>query len=193
MFTYRWHLIALWIMVVSVITTVDFSRHSGPHPEQLIDPPKLFPTHLNHNEQLYVAENDLLYNQKDLHCLVHNVFFEAGIDNTLGKIAVAQVTLNRVKVGRWGDSICDVVHSRGQFSWTNKSNLEIDHSSKNYKASEHAAKLVLEKGIRIKRLDSALFYHADYVEPHWIDKTHMIGRYGTHIFYDRSKGSWVRL
>lgn len=192
MFIYRWHLIATGIITVMLISSISFFGKTGPHPE-LMDPPKLFPTHLNHNDIVYVTKDAFLYNKKDLHCLTHNIFFEAGVDDILGKIAVAQVTLNRVKVGRWGDSVCDVVHSRGQFSWTSKSDLTIDHSSKNYKDSEHAARLVLERAIRIKRLDSALFYHADYVEPNWIDKTYVIGRYGTHIFYDRSKGSWVKL
>src|SRR5690606_39623061 len=42
-----------------------------------------------------------LYSLEDLHCLAKNIFHEAGVESEKGKLAVAQVTLNRVDAGRW--------------------------------------------------------------------------------------------
>ena len=61
--------------------------------------------------------------------LAQNVFFEAGIESTAGKAAVARVTINRTASQRFPDSVCEVVkqghkHANGamkrykcQFSW----------------------------------------------------------------------------
>jgi hypothetical protein len=43
-------------------------------------------------------------------CLAKNIYFEAGIDNMAGMAGVADVTLNRVKDSRYGDTVCDVIH-----------------------------------------------------------------------------------
>lgn len=56
-----------------------------------------------------VAEDDTYL----LACLVHA---EAGSEPYEGKLAVANVVLNRVNSGRYGNSISDVVYARGQFS-----------------------------------------------------------------------------
>jgi spore germination cell wall hydrolase CwlJ-like protein len=111
----------------------------------------------------------------------------------LGKIAVGQVTINRVKIGHWGETICEVVNAKNQFSWTNKDNLSIDRESKNYKDSFLAAKKVLQERKRLRILRSALFYHADYVRPNWVDKNQKITKIDKHIFYNGAKGSSLSL
>ena len=37
------------------------------------------------------------YNSKDVECLARNIFFEAGVEGTMGKYAVAQITINRLQ------------------------------------------------------------------------------------------------
>ena len=56
-----------------------------------------------------------------------------------------------------------------------------------YEESEEVAKMVMLEGFRLKTLDGALYYHADYVNPRWNkEKVTQIGR---HIFYkDKSNG-----
>lgn len=44
-----------------------------------------------------------------LECLAKNIYFESRNQPWVGKLAVAQVTLNRVADSRFPDSICDVV------------------------------------------------------------------------------------
>ncbi len=134
------------------------------------------------------------YTAKDLDCLARNIYFEAGTEDTMGKYAVAQVTLNRVTSGYWGHNICAVVFSPGQFSWTSDQQLaSIKLDSDNWYESRAVAQAVLAQGFRIKTLKKALYYHADYTNPPWRDHNRQIGKIGRHIFYTKAKGSWVSL
>ena len=45
--------------------------------------------------------------KQEFECMARNVYHEAGVENNAGKIAVAQVTLNRVKSKKWGKGVCD--------------------------------------------------------------------------------------
>lgn len=55
---------------------------------------------------------------RDLYCLAANVYHEARGESVYGQAGVAYVTINRLRDGRFGSSICDVVYQPGQFSWT---------------------------------------------------------------------------
>lgn len=49
---------------------------------------------------------------KDVECMAKNIFYEAGGESREGKIAVAQVTLNRAQDPRFGKTVCEVVSAR---------------------------------------------------------------------------------
>ncbi len=51
--------------------------------------------------------------EQQLDCLAINIYREAGHDSFEGKVAVAQVTMNRVKDGRFGKDVCGVVYQKG--------------------------------------------------------------------------------
>ena len=55
---------------------------------------------------------DISYGPKDVECLARNIYYEAGSEPEEGKVAVAMVTINRVRDGRFGRSICSVVDQR---------------------------------------------------------------------------------
>jgi len=55
---------------------------------------------------------DFTVSSKDEDCLARNIFYEAGSESEEGKAAVAIVTINRVKDGRFDKSICGVVNQR---------------------------------------------------------------------------------
>lgn len=129
--------------------------------------------------------------KKELDCLARNVFYEAGTEEPVGKIAVAQTTLNRVKVGYWGHNICDVVYAPKQFSWTRDSRAHEQPKGQLWEETKMAVSTVIDNGMRIKQLKTALFYHADYVDPKWRDNNKRIAQYGTHIFYTGGKDSWL--
>jgi hypothetical protein len=63
---------------------------------------------------------------KQLDCLTKNIYWEAASEPFEGKVAVAQVTMNRVKSGQYGSGVCGVVYQKNilyqkvifQFSWS---------------------------------------------------------------------------
>jgi spore germination cell wall hydrolase CwlJ-like protein len=128
--------------------------------------------------------------EQQLDCLALNIYREAGYEPFEGKVAVAQVTMNRVKNGQFGKDVCGVVYQKNvvmervvcQFSWA------CDQVHKNrpinkeaYNESYAVAKKVLLEGFKLDVLKDALYYHAAYVNPRWsLDK---IGQIGQHIFY----------
>jgi spore germination cell wall hydrolase CwlJ-like protein len=134
------------------------------------------------------------YSRRDVDCLARNIYYEAGVEDQVGKIAVAQVTLNRVKSGYWGKNICKVVYADSQFSWTKvKRRAWIQPKGANWEESKLIANQVLSYGVRIKPLRKALFYHADYVRPNWRDNSKRITKLGQHIFYTQAKGNSIKL
>lgn len=132
------------------------------------------------------------WSNTDLKCLAENIFYEAGVEPVEGKYAVAQVTLNRLRTGRWGKTICAVVHSPSQFSWTKIKDRK-SPAGPLWAQSQQVARNVLMGGIRVKPLESALMYHADYVKPKWRDPNQYITKVGQHIFYRRALGSTIEL
>ena len=134
------------------------------------------------------------FTPKEFECMVRNIYYEAGVENDMGKYAVAQVTLNRKKSGYWGKNICNVVYSKAQFSWTKvKERAWSRPKDATWERSREIASQVLNNGVRVKPLKQALFYHADYVSPNWRDNKRKIMKIGTHIFYTQAKGSSYKI
>ena len=129
------------------------------------------------------------FTEKDQDCLAKNIFYEAGVENDHGKYAVAQVTINRLKSGRWGNDICSVVYAKAQFSWTLKKKLEKPYGPAWYD-SQYIAHKVLN-GERVHPLKEAMYYHADYVNPYWKNSVAKIQQVGQHIFYTKPKMSEI--
>lgn len=128
------------------------------------------------------------YTKTDLDCLTRNIYYEAGVESTLGKFAVAQVTVNRLKTGYWGNNICKVVYAKKQFSWTLAKKLPKPNSQL-WAESEDVARKVLA-GHRVRGLTKSLYYHAIYIrDPNWADTKHEAGQIGNHVFYNQAKGS----
>lgn len=131
---------------------------------------------------------------RQLNCLTKNIYWEAGSEPFEGKVAVAQVTMNRVASGKFAVDICSVVHQRTrtaervicQFSWycDGSSVIRPIHPVK-WRESEEVAKQVLFEGFRLPSLTTALYFHADYVNPQWGKPK--VAKIGRHIFYSESK------
>jgi len=129
--------------------------------------------------------------EKSLDCLAINVYREAGHEPFEGKVAVAQVTMNRVKSNKFPRSVCAVVYQKSrftervvcQFSWycdSKHRNRPIDEEA--YEESYRVAKMVFLEDFKLESIENALYYHADYVNPNW--KLKRIAKIGTHIFYE---------
>jgi spore germination cell wall hydrolase CwlJ-like protein len=149
-------------------------------------------------KQAVVIERDhqtIKYSKEEFDCLARNIYYEAGIEDRVGKIAVAQVTLNRLRTGYWGSNICKVVYAPAQFSWTQiKRRAWLTNNGPLWEESQQVATEVLQHGTRITTLKTSLFYHADYiVKPYWSDDTKRAAHIGQHIFYTQAKGSTLKL
>ena len=123
--------------------------------------------------------------KSDLYWMTMNIYYEAGVEPENGKYAVAQVTLNRLRTRQWGDSICSVVYSKAQFSWTLKKKLHKPQGDA-WLESRWVAHTVLAQNIRVAPLQDATYYHADYVNPKWAKTVAKIQQVGTHIFYKKT-------
>lgn len=132
--------------------------------------------------------------EQRLSCLALNIYREAAHEPFEGKVAVAQVTINRVNDGRFSSDICGVVYQKNiimqkvvcQFSWycdTSARTRPIHNDL--YKESMEVAKKVLLEGFRLDILQNALYYHAVYVKPNW--PYQRITKIGNHIFYSEKK------
>jgi spore germination cell wall hydrolase CwlJ-like protein len=127
--------------------------------------------------------------EKQLNCLAKNIYFEAAHEPFEGKVAVAQVTINRSNSGRYPSDICDVVYQKNvfygkvvcQFSWYCETGPKVIGNTASYKESMEVAKKVLLENFRLPSLKEAYFYHADYVSPNW--NKPKITKIGRHIFY----------
>lgn len=136
------------------------------------------------NISIQYTTEKLKYTSLDMFCLAKNIYHEARGQGDIGMYAVAQVTVNRLKHGQWGNTICDVVMSRMQFSWANDKSIRWKHpTGESWEQSKNMAEEVLTKGLRLKGLDNALFFHANYVNPRWASKKYYIATIGDHIFY----------
>ena len=127
---------------------------------------------------------------KQLECLARNIYYEAGGEPFEGKVAVAQVTINRAESGQFPDDICRVVYQKNvvydkvlcQFSWYCES--PAGAKPKNvavYRESEMVARQVLLEGFRLPSLNKALYFHAKHLNPKW--NREKVAVIGGHIFY----------
>ena len=124
------------------------------------------------------------YKKLDVFCMAKNIFHEAGIEDELGKYAVAQVTLNRMKNPKYPKTICEVVMDPWQFSWANDRKIRWTRpKGPLWAQSVEIAERVVIEGYRVKGLERANYYHADYVNPRWKKPSAKIAQVGTHIFY----------
>ena len=124
--------------------------------------------------------------QRQIDCLALNMYREAASEPENGKIAVALVTMNRVKAPGFPDSVCKVIQQRTkdvcQFSWKCIARLpKINQDLYKY-TRELATRVFLNHHILEDFTFGALFYHADYVRPGW-KKLEVTTKIGRHIFY----------
>jgi spore germination cell wall hydrolase CwlJ-like protein len=128
--------------------------------------------------------------ERQLACLAKNIYYEAGNQPFEGKVAVAQVTMNRTESGLYPSDICKTIYQKNivyekvlcQFSWVCDRTVTTRALNKaNFKESEEVAKKVLLEGFRLPSLKNAMYFHADYINPGW--KRERITKIGNHIFY----------
>jgi len=141
-----------------------------------------------------------LTDPQELECMSMNIYFEAAMESTAGKLAVAQVTMNRVRSSRYPNTVCTVVkqgrhyesgfpvRDRCQFSWYCDGKHDTPSMGKMWGESQKVAMYVLENVKLLDITDGATHYHADYIEnPRWAIARHKTMQIDTHIFYNKHR------
>ena len=177
----------------SLSTTDDFLKMQPQHvPSEKIEIPDSI---INENLENLIVEN------KEVTCMAKNRFFEAAIESTAGKLAVAQVTLNRVNSKYYPNTVCEVVYEgphytasdgqllpkrdRCQFSWYCDGKGDDPREGKLWSSAQELAEYVILRQEELPDItDGALHYHADYIDaPTWAARKKVTTKIDTHIFY----------
>jgi spore germination cell wall hydrolase CwlJ-like protein len=146
---------------------------------------------LSATEQVVGSDVTVQIREQQLGCLAKNIYHEAANEPFEGKVAVAQVTLNRAASGQFPDDVCKVIYQKNklyekvicQFSWYCDRTVKFRPVNQAaYDESMAVAKKVLLEGFRLPGLKNALYYHASYIDPKWNRKR--IAKIGQHIFYE---------
>ena len=132
---------------------------------------------------------------REFECLAKNIYFEARNQSHLGKIAVAQVVLNRVHDDRYPKSTCGVVEQakkkngvivrhKCQFSWfcdglSDRPRDEVAWADAQAVAWD--AIILWDTGYDLT--EGATHYHTKYVTPFWKDSLTYITSVDEHQFY----------
>lgn len=148
-----------------------------------------------------------------VHCLAKNIYFEARGETTDGKMAVANVTMNRVASARFPDSICGVVeqavysrwwmehHDRlvpvrwkCQFTWFcdgKSDNIKLTDSKGNtIQANMSAWQESLAIAIQAIKHEipditngATHYYNPSLADPHWAPHYRQVAQIENHRFY----------
>ncbi|RWE08610.1 MAG: cell wall hydrolase [Mesorhizobium sp.] len=125
---------------------------------------------------------------KDKECLQRAMFFESNRSSRDGMIAVGTVVMNRLRSGKHGNTICQVVGERGQFA---PGVMTRQMNSKAMPDVEEAAEAVL-RGERKAKLKNTMFFHTaglrfPYKNMHYT----MVA--GGNAFYEKRGRNWKPL
>jgi spore germination cell wall hydrolase CwlJ-like protein len=125
---------------------------------------------------------------EERNCLAEAIYYEARSESRVGRMAVADVILNRVASPIYPDSICGVVYQGSerrtgcQFSFTCDGSMKARRNQRQWRDAELLAGAIMA-GVRKPVSRNATHYHADYVSPPWAQTLSPTAVIGVHKFY----------
>lgn len=127
--------------------------------------------------------------QREVTCLADNIYYESVGESKRGQLAVATVTLNRMKHPNFAKTVCGVVYERKttcEFSWVCQNKLSSTRFDDKYWKRIHKMSEQILSGQKntLPELKNALYYHAVYVKPFWAKHKKRIIKIGAHVFYE---------
>ena len=164
-------------------------------------------------EVLESAEPEIEIDTFQLNCLAQNIYHEARGESYRGKVAVANVTMNRVRSKKFPGTICGVVkqavysrwwkehHNKNvpvrhmcQFSWycdgksdsvllTDSNGTVIKANMDAWQDSLEIAKLALLGDLSDITAGATHYYNPDLANPDWAKHFVMVGQIGNHAFH----------
>lgn len=136
---------------------------------------------------------DLAVADRAQQCLALAMYYEAAFEGRDGRLAVAQVVLNRVRHPAFPHDVCGVVFQRSagnvcQFSFA------CDGAMRRPKQPVLWRETLAEAGAALHGkvyagVGMATHYHANYVFPKWAPQLEKVAVIGQHVFY-RWPGGW---
>ena len=144
-----------------------------------------------------IVSPNILEENKQIACLAKNIYFEAAVESTAGKLAVAHVTHNRVSSHHYPDSYCKVIYEgkhfasgfpkrdRCQFSWYCDGRHDSPYPGPTWQKVQDLASYYYANANDLRDItDGATHYHADYIDsPRWAKYKKKTVKIDTHIFY----------
>jgi spore germination cell wall hydrolase CwlJ-like protein len=136
------------------------------------------------------------YTKAEIECVVRNVYFEARGEPTAGMKAVIAVVVNRASKTK--QSLCEVVYSKAQFSWTLKgANKPVPEEARLAIGAVVWDTLAETDGVANGLPDAskgATFYHSVKIKkPKWTKGLQVSVIIGNHIFYKETKWNTQRV
>lgn len=125
-------------------------------------------------------------------CLTDNIYYESAFEPYEGRLAVAQVTLNRAGTPA---NVCKVVYFKkvnkvtgkkeAAFSWTlGKKWKAKGMNKKRYRECYMLARAVLTKHVHSAMIDSSVkYYHRADMVARWDENYTMVAQIGDHVFF----------
>jgi len=144
---------------------------------------------LSAQQQTFSFEQFISYDiRKQIDCMAKNLYYEAASESFEGKLAVAQVTMNRVNSSKFPSTVCEVVYQKTgktyQFSWVGENVGPIKS-----KYAWEECLIVAKKALTEHKLHDtiyktqSMYYHNTSVNPRW--KLKYVTKIGNHLFYTR--------
>jgi spore germination cell wall hydrolase CwlJ-like protein len=118
---------------------------------------------------------------KSVECMAKVVLHEAGNQSREGKVAVAQTLVNRLKAGRFGDTICEVANQKGQFFHI--AGFHPRRDTDGWQEAVEIAHSVLA-GQAQSVAPGAMYFRASYAPTNAFFRTReRVATVGAHVFY----------
>lgn len=138
----------------------------------------------NYSEPSDIYFADQVFTDEDRVCMAKNIYFEARNESRKGQVAIALVTLQRVKDPRYPNTVCGVVYDNKQFSWYWDGLSDSIRNPTSYQEIALLASAMLDADTAIHDFTyGSTHYHATYVDPYWTEFMILKAKIDTHIFY----------
>lgn len=143
---------------------------------------------ISHQEEISEVHQVSFDMAKQMECMAKNLYFEAAKEPFEGKLAVAQVTMNRANHPSFPKTVCEVVYQKVnntyQFSWVGESGKKVTNKYAWEECMIIARKALTETILHdtIYKTKS-MYFHNTSVNPVWNLK--YVAKIGNHLFYTR--------
>lgn len=166
--------------VMQEVPAEEPAEEAEPVSEELTEEPVQEPEAAE--ESVQSAGNSFGMEEQEYQVLLKIVEAEAGGEDTFGRMLVANVIMNRVRSGRFPNTVTEVVYQRcsGKAQFSPVSDGRIDQVSVSPETVEAVSRAINGEDASA----GALYFRSVYSSSGWFDRVlHRVVEHGNHIFY----------